>query len=78
MLMFLLGPLLVINSSICSAIAFPALENSDHVVTSIIINFPFTQRGRLLFIAHLLIILVLIGMVFVIISEIFNRTIPLI
>ena len=67
----------VMNLSICSAMTFPSRENSD-VVTRLPLTFPLLRGGELLFIAHLLIILVLFGMVFMIISEIFYRTIPLI
>ena len=53
------------DASIYSMVAFPPLENSDHVVVSVSIDFPSNSKGMLLFIAHLMTILVLIGTVFV-------------
>ena len=54
------------DASICSAMAFPPLGNSDHVVVSVSIDFPTNSPQEAPFhcIAY---ILVLIGMVFVII-----------
>ena len=55
------------DTSICSTMAFPPLGNSDHVVVSVSIDFPKSQNGMPCFIALLMTILVLIGMVFLII-----------
>ena len=56
----LLNLFLSSDTSICSTMAFPTLENSDHVVVS-------NPNRMPRFIAWLMTILVLIGMVFVII-----------
>ena len=37
------------DASICSTIAFPPLENSDHVVASISIDFPVNSKQDALF-----------------------------
>ena len=55
------------DASICSTMAFPPLGNSNHVVVSVSIDFPITQNRIPRFIAWLMTILMLIGMVFVII-----------
>ena len=55
------------DGSICSTMAFPPLGNSDHVVVSVSIDFPINSNGMPRFIAQLMTILVIIGMVFVII-----------
>ena len=42
----LLDLFLSTDASICSAMAFPPLRNSDHVVVSVSINFPIhSKRG---------------------------------
>ena len=53
------------DASICSTVAFPLLGNSDHVVVSVSIDFPINSNRIPRFIAWLITILVLIGMVFV-------------
>ena len=53
------------DTSICSAMAFPPLGNSDHVVVSVSIDFPVNSKQDTSF--HCVAFLVLIGMVFVII-----------
>ena len=55
------------DASICSTMAFPPFGNSDHVVVSVSIDFPVNSNRMPRFIAWLMTILVLIGMVFVII-----------
>ena len=55
------------DASICFTVAFPPLGNSDHVVVSVSIDFPSNSQWAPCFIAYLMTILVLIGMVFVII-----------
>ena len=55
------------DASICSTMAFPLLGNSDHVVASVSIDFQANCQWANCFIAWLMTILVLIGMVFVII-----------
>ena len=55
------------DASICSTMAFPPLGNSDHVVASVSIDFRSNCQWDPRFIAWLMTILVLIGMVFVII-----------
>ena len=55
------------DASICSTMAFPPLGNADHVVVSVSIVFPINSNRVPRFIAWLMTILVLIGMVFVII-----------
>ena len=54
------------DSSICSAMAFPPLRNSDHFVVSVCIDFLSNSKGMPRFSALLMAVLVLIGMVFVI------------
>ena len=54
-------------ASICSAMAFPLLGNSDYVVVSVSIDFPSNSQWGTLFHHKLMTILVLIGVVFVII-----------
>ena len=56
------------DTSICSTMAFPPLENSDHVVVLVSIDFSSNSKWNALFhrIAYYT-ILILIGMVFVII-----------
>ena len=57
------------NNSICSTMAFPPSESSDHVVVSVAIDFPsYSQRDAPFHrIAYDYCILLLIGIVFVII-----------
>ena len=55
------------DASICSAVAFPPLGNSDHVIVSVSIDFPSNSKRMSCFIAWLMTILLLIGMVFMII-----------
>ena len=52
----------LINTSICSAMAFPPLGNFDHVVVSVSIDFPINSKQDARFIESLMTILVLIGM----------------
>ena len=67
------------KASICSAMAFPPLKNFDHVIVSVSIGFPSNSKWDIHFIAQLMTILLGIevtilggiGMVFVIIWEIF-------
>ena len=59
------------DASISSTTAFPPLWNSDHVFVSVFIDFPSNSQRDALF--HL----VLIGMVFVIIWEMFHGRISL-
>ena len=54
---------------------FPSIGNSDLVVVTVSIDFPITQNRMPRFIALLTTILVLIGMVFWIIWEMFHETI---
>ena len=63
------------DTSICSTMAFPSLGNSDHVVVSVSIDFPSNSKRDAPF--HRITILVLIGMVFVIIWEMFHGRISL-
>ena len=63
----LLDVFLSSDASICSTIAFPPLENSDHVVVSISMTFHQIHSGMTRFIAQLMTILVLIEIVFMII-----------
>ena len=60
------------DTIICSTMAFPPLVNSDHVVVSVSINFLLNTKWDAHFIACLMTFFVLIGMVFVIIWEIFH------
>ena len=39
------------DASICSTMAFPQLENPDHVVVSVFINFPSNSQQDACFIA---------------------------
>ena len=55
------------DTSICSAVVFPPLGNSDHVVVSVFFDFPSFTTDYLASLQCLMTILVLIGMVFVII-----------
>ena len=55
------------DASICSTMAFPPLGNSDHVVVSVSIDFLINSKQVAGFIAWLMTILVLIGMVFMIV-----------
>ena len=63
------------DTCVCSTMGFPPLGNSDHVVVSVSIDFP--SNSQPCFIAQLMTILVLIGMVFVIILEILHGRISL-
>ena len=58
------------DASICSATAFPSLGKSDHVVVSVFIDLPSNLQWDAQL--HHIAILVLIGMLFVIIWEIFH------
>ena len=71
--LFFLDLFLSSDTSICSTMAFPPLENSDHVVVLVSIDFSSNSKWNALFhrIAYYT-ILILIGMVFVIIWEIFH------
>ena len=69
--------LLSSDTSICSSMAFPLLGNSDHVVVSVSVDFPKTQNRMPHFILWLMTILVLIGIVFVIICDVFHGIISL-
>ena len=55
------------DASICSTMAFPPLENSDHIVISVSIDFLLYSQLMPQFIALLMTILVLVEIVFVII-----------
>ena len=59
------------DASICSVMIFPPLKNFDHVVVSVFIDFPSN------FSSQNLTILVLIGIVFMIIWEMFHGKIYL-
>ena len=63
----LLDLFLTSDASICSTMAFPSLENSDHVVVSVSIDFPTNSQQDAPFHRIAYTILVLIGMVFMII-----------
>ena len=65
------------DASICSAMAFPPLGNSDHVVVSVSIDFLIKQNRMPCFMTCLMTVLVLIGMVFVIIRKMFPERISL-
>ena len=65
------------DAAICSTMAFLPLGNSDHVVVSVSIDFPSNSQEMPHFIAELIIILVLIGMVFTIIWEMLHGRISL-
>ena len=65
------------DASICSAMASPPFGNSDHVVVSVSIDLHHIDNWMPHFIALLMTILVLIGTVFVIISEMFHGRISL-
>ena len=55
------------DTSICSAMAFPPLGNSDHTVVSVSIDFPSNSQQGTPFYHIAVTILMLIEMVFVII-----------
>ena len=57
--------------------AFPPLGNSDHVLVTVSIDFPINSKQDVHFIVWPMTILVLIGMVFTIISEMFRERISL-
>ena len=59
------------DASICSIMAFPPSGNFDHVLILVFFDFPSNSKGTL-FIAQLMTILGLIGMVFMIIWEVFH------
>ena len=65
------------DATICSTMAFLPLGNSDYVVVSVSIDFPSNSQEMPHFIAELIIILVLIGMVFTIIWEMLHGRISL-
>ena len=64
------------GASICSRMTFPSLGNSDHVVVWVSIDSPITQNRMCYFITWLMTILILVGMVFMIIWEMFHGRIP--
>ena len=64
---FFFGCLSFSDTSICSAMKFRPLGNSDHVVVSVSTDFPQYSQWVACFITLLMAILVLIGTVFVII-----------
>ena len=51
------------NASICFTMAFPPLGNSDHTVVSVSIDFPSYSQQDACFIALLMTVLVLLGMI---------------
>ena len=55
------------DASVCSTMAFPPLGSSEHILVSVSIGFPSNSQRDAPFIAELMTILMLIGMVFVII-----------
>ena len=57
--------------------AFPPLGNSDHVLVTVSIDFPINSKQDVHFTVWPMTILVLIGMVFTIISEMFHERISL-
>ena len=65
------------DASICSTMAFLPLGNSDHVVVSVSIDFPSYSQWHAHFIALLMTLLMLIGVVFLIIWEMFHGRISL-
>ena len=73
----LLDVFLSSDASICSTMAFFPLGNSGHVVVSVSIDFPSISQWDASFHGIALTILVLIGMVFVIILEMFHGRISL-
>ena len=48
----LLGLFLFFDASICSAMAFPPLGNSDHIVVSVSIDFPINSKTGYLISLH--------------------------
>ena len=65
------------DASVCSTIAFPPLGKSDHVVVSVSIDIQINSKQDTPFHRVAYDYLVLIGMVFVIILEMFHGTISL-
>ena len=65
------------DASIYSLMAFPSLENSDHVVVSVSIDFPLNSQWGYPSSSDSLTIFVLIGAVFMIIWEMFHGRISL-
>ena len=65
------------DASICSTMAFPPTGNSDHVIVSVSIDFLSNSNSMPCLITELMTILVLIGMLFVIIWEMFQKRISL-
>ena len=65
------------DASICFIMTFSLLENSDHVLVSVSIDFQSYLQRMPHFIALLMTILMLIGTVFVIILEMFHGRISL-
>ena len=63
------------DSSICSTVALPPLGNSNHVVVLFSTDFSSKSKRHVLFITQLIAILVLTGMVFCIIWEMFHGSI---
>ena len=62
------------DASVCSAMAFPPLRNSDDVVVSVTIDFLSNSKLGASFHCIAYDILALIGTVFVIISEMLRKT----
>ena len=60
------------DPNISSAMALPSLGNSDHVFISVSIDFPSNSQGMPCFNTYLMTILVLIGVAFIIILEMFH------
>ena len=73
----LLDLLVFSDASICFMIAFPPLVNSDNVVALVFIEFLSNAKDRIRFVEQAMTLLVLIGMVFMMIWEIFHSRIPL-
>ena len=65
------------DASFCSTMAFCPLENSDHVVVSVSIGFPSNSQRDAPFHRIVYDYLVLIGMVFVIVWEMFHGRLSL-
>ena len=76
-LLFCIYIFLSFDTSICSTLPFPPLKTSNLVLVSVSLTFQQTQHGMSHFIAYLMTILLLIGMVFMIILEIFHGRISL-
>ena len=68
---------LLLDTSICSTMVFPPFGNSKHVIVSVSIDFSSYSYLMPYFMKLLMTILVLIGMVFMIIWEMFHGMISL-